>query len=122
MNLNDMTMYLLGEYLIDSADDLNEFYSDSMELLRGVADEKEIEFDEYYRTKWANSADTLVCFDEIYFSDSDKRDLYVFLSAQVDDDIYTYLDYVWNSIYHEKLSNEILKDKIQDIIKKGVKF
>lgn len=122
MNLNDMTMYLLGEYLIDSADDLNEFYSDSMELLRGVADEKEIEFDEYYRTKWGNSADTLVSFDEIYFSDSDKRDLYVFLSAQVDDDIYTYLDYVWNSVYHEKLSNEILKDKVQDIIKKGVKF
>lgn len=122
MNLNDMTMYLLGEYLIDSADDLNEFYSDSMELLRGVADEKEIEFDEYFRTKWENSADTLVSFDEIYFSDSDKRDLYVFLSAQVDDDIYTYLDYVWNSVYHEKLSNEILKDKVQDIIKKGVKF
>ncbi|CAA7392550.1 hypothetical protein [Chryseobacterium fistulae] len=122
MNLNDMTMYLLGEYLIDSADDLNEFYSDSMELLRGVADEKEIEFDEYYRTKWGNSADTLISFDEIYFSDSDKRDLYVFLSAQVDDDIYTYLDYVWNSVYHEKLSNEILKEKVQDIVKKGVKF
>ena len=40
MKLNDMTMYLLGEYLIDSADNLQEFYDDSMELIRGVAEEK----------------------------------------------------------------------------------
>lgn len=58
-----------------------------MELLRGVANEKKIEFDEYYHTRWENSADTIVNFNEMYFNDTDKRDIYILLSAQVDVDI-----------------------------------
>lgn len=122
MKLNDMTMYLLGEYLIDSAINLQEFYDDAMELIRGAADEKEIEFDEYYRKRWENSADTILSFDEMYFSDPDKRDLYVYLSAQVDEDIFSYLDYVWSNFYHKKLTVEILKTKVKELIQKGTKF
>lgn len=73
MKLNDIAMHLLGEYLIDSVHELDEFYNDSMELLRGVANEKKIEFDEYYHTRWVNSADTIVNFNELYFDDTDKR-------------------------------------------------
>lgn len=117
-----MTMYLLGEYLIDSADNLQEFYDDSMELIRGVAEEKEIEFDEYFRTRWKDSADTIVSFDELYFENIDRRDLYVFLSAQVDNDIFEYLSYVWNIVNKENLSSEILKDQVQKLINKGTRF
>lgn len=122
MKLNDMAMYLLGEYLIDSAHELDEFYNDSMELLRGVANEKKIEFDEYYNTRWANSADTIVDFNELYFDDPDKRDLYVLLSAQVDVDIFSYLEYVWSNYYHEKLTMAIVKSKAEELISKGTKF
>jgi len=110
MKLNDMTMYLLGEYLIDSADNLNEFYHDSMELLRGVANEKKIEFDEYYKTRWEKSADTIVNFNEVYFS------------AQVDDDLFEYLNCVWNIINKENLSAEILKERVQILISKERDF
>ena len=122
MTLNEMTMYLLGEYLIDSADNLEEFYNDSIELIRGTADEKEIEFDEYFRTRWKDSADTIVSFDELYFSDTDRRDLYVFLSAQVDDEIFEYLSYVWKIIHKEDLSTEILKEQVKKMINKGTRF
>lgn len=117
-----MTMYLLGEYLIDSANNLEEFYNDAMELIRGTADEKEIEFDEYFRTRWKDSADTIVSFNELYFSDTDRRDLYVFLSAQVDDDIFEYLSYVWNIVNKENITPEILKDQVQKLINKGIRF
>lgn len=115
-------MYLLGEYLIDSVQEPDEFYNDSMELLRGVANEKKIEFDEYYHTRWKNSADTIVNFNELYFADIDKRDLYVLLSAQVDGDIFSYLEYVWRNFYHEKLTIAILKAKVEELISKGTKF
>lgn len=63
MDLQKSTKFLIEEYLKDSASTSDDFYNDSMELLRGVADEKEIEFDEYYRTRWKDSADTIVSFD-----------------------------------------------------------
>jgi len=93
-----------------------------MELLRGVADEKEIEFDEYYRTRWKDSVDTIVSFDEVYFSDPDKRDLYVFLSSKVDDEIFDSLNYLWEKHYNQTLTNKILDNEIQKLLDKGTRF
>jgi hypothetical protein len=58
----------------------------------------------------------------MYFSDTDRRDLYVFLSVQVDDDLFAYLEYVLNNYNDEKLTLEIVKNKVEELIKKELVF
>ncbi len=115
-------MWLLGEYVADDPEDFESLYNDSMELIRGAAVEKNIEFDDYYLSRWKTAADNIVNFDEKYFSDNEKRDLYVFLSAQIDQDIYSYLEYIWHIIYSEKLTMKLIENKAKILIEKGVKF
>ncbi|WP_419871074.1 hypothetical protein [Chryseobacterium sp. CT-SW4] len=122
MSLNEITMWLLGEYVADDPEDFESLYNDSMELIRGAAVEKNIEFDDYYLSRWKTAADNIVNFDEKYFSDNEKRDLYVFLSAQIDQDIYSYLEYIWHIIYSEKLTMKLIENKAKILIEKGVKF
>jgi hypothetical protein len=122
MSLNEITMWLLGEYVVDDPEDFESLYNDSMELIRGAAVEKNIEFDDYYLSRWKTAADNIVNFDEKYFSDNEKRDLYVFLSAQIDQDIYSYLEYIWPIIYNEKLTMKLIENKAKILIDKGVKF
>lgn len=78
--------------------------------------------DGYFRKRWKISADTIFEFDEDYFEDKDRRDLYVFLSALVDKNIFEYLNYIWHHIYHEDLSMEIINTRIYKLKEKGVKF
>lgn len=122
MNLNEMAMNLLQEYLRNSLTNPQQFYDDAMELLRGIAIEKNIEFDDYFQTRWEKSAETIINFDEKYFADPKKRDLYAILSAQIDEEIFKYLNFVWNNYYHEKLTLEILKNKENELLKMGIKF
>lgn len=122
MDLHKSTQFFIEEYLKDSDSTPDDFYTDSMELLRGVADEKEIEFDEYFRTRWKDSVDTIVSFDEVYFSDPDRRNLYVFLSAKVDNEIFTSLSFVWENYHHEQLTYEILDGEIQKLLEQGTHF
>lgn len=122
MSLNEITMWLLGEYVADDPEDFESLYNDSMELIRGAAVEKNIEFDDYYLSRWKTAADNILNFDEKYFSDNEKRDLYVFLSAQIDQDIYNYLEYIWHIIYDEKLTMNLIENKAKILIDKGVKF
>lgn len=113
---------LLGNYIEEDPDDMQNFYEDSMNLIRGAAADKNIEFDGYFRERWEISADTIFEFDEEYFEDVDRRDLYVLLSALVDKDIFDYLDYVWHHVYNVKLSEEIITEKIDKLKEKGIKF
>ncbi|SHH68494.1 hypothetical protein SAMN05421866_3470 [Chryseobacterium oranimense] len=113
---------ILSNYLEADPEDLECFYDDSMELIRGAATHKNIEFDGYFRERWEISADTVFEFDEEYFENKDRRDLYVFLSALVDKDIYSYLEYAWPFTQNEKLTEVIIKDKIQQLKEKGVRF
>nr|WP_315026116.1 hypothetical protein [uncultured Chryseobacterium sp.] len=113
---------LLGNYIEEDPDDLENFYDDAMNLIRGAAADKNISFDGYFRERWEISADTIFEFDEDYFEDPDRRDLYVFLSVLVDDEIFDYLDYVWHHVFHQELTKEIIELKIKELIEKGVRF
>lgn len=98
-------------------------YGESMDLLRGCAVEKDIEFDGYYHQRWVDFADTIVNFDEEYFDDPDRRDLYVYLSAMVDEEIFSFLNQVYFFYEHKDITKEIIQDKIDHLTKiKGVKF
>lgn len=113
---------LLGNYIEEDPNDMEDFYNDAMNLIRGAAADKNIEFDGYFRERWEISADTVFEFDEDYFEDEDRRDLYVFLSALIDEDVFAYLHYVWHHVYQVDLTEEIIHENIKKLKEKGVKF
>jgi len=116
------TFWLLGEYLADDADNISEFYKDAMELIRSEAIERNIVFDGYFKDKWKIEAENVMTFDSEYFEDSDRRDLYVFLSALVNQDIYDFLEYVWPFVFNEDISENSVHREIYKLQEKGVKF
>lgn len=122
METNDSVFHILANYIEANPNDMVNFYDDAMNLIRGAAADKNIEFDGYFREKWEISADTIFEFDEDYFEDEDRRDLYVFLSALVDEEIFSYLHYVWHHVFHEELTKEIIENRIQELKEKGVRF
>ena len=52
---------------------------------------KGIEFNGYFLERWEDAADTIVNFDEDYFENMDRINLYVFLSALYDNEAHDYL-------------------------------
>lgn len=114
--------------LVDPTETIEHKLKESMELVHSCAVEKGIEFDGYFTQRWKDAADTVVSFDEDYFDDPDKRDLYVYLSAMVDDEIFGFLNSVYRTFEHTgpdqpPLSKEILEQKIHYLTKeKGVRF
>lgn len=109
-----------GHILEDPNDDI---YAESMGLIRSCADEKGIEFDGYFKQRWKESADTIINFDEEYFDDPDRIELYVYLSAMVDDEIFNFLNQVYHFFEKKVITKEIIQDKIDHLTKvKGVKF
>ena len=109
--------------LINQEIDSKDIYNDSMNILRSCAVEKNIEFDGYFQKRWEESADTIINFDEDYFEDEDRRDLYIFLSAMVDSEIFKNLKIIFLHLFQIEITKEFLEDKTSDLIKvKGVKF
>ncbi|MEJ5105483.1 hypothetical protein [Chryseobacterium sp. MYb328] len=113
---------LLANYIEEDPEDLDNFYDDAMNLIRGAAADKNIEFDGYFCERWEISADTIFEFDEDYFEDEDRRDLYVFLSTLVDEEIFEYLHYVWHHVHNEELTKETIEYRIEELKEKGVRF
>ena len=113
-------IYHLSDILQDGGD---EAYEDAMGLLRTCADEKDIEFDGYFNQRWVDSANTIINFEEEYFDDLQKIELYVYLSAAVDREIYFFLEYVQERLFKVELTPELVKEKIEYLTKvKGVRF
>ncbi len=100
-----------------------ERYTQAMPLLRTCADDKGIEFDGYFNARWADSADTIVNFDEGYFQDEERTELYVFLSAMVDDEIFDFLAEVIRALNQKEITRELVEQRIRFLTKaKGVWF
>lgn len=98
-------------------------YNDAMELLRACAAEKDIEFDGYFNQRLQDAADTIINFDKDYFEDADRRNLYVFLSAMVDEEIFQNLKTVYAHLDKSKLTRQSLKGEIEFLTKeKGISF
>ena len=107
--------------IIESAGD--QVYEEAMRLLRSCADEKDIEFDGYFNQRWIDSADNIINFDEEYFDDLKRIELYVYLSAAVDREIYFFLEHLHDELFNAELTPQLVKDKIEYLTKeKGVRF
>ena len=128
--LSDAEMFDInfGHILEDIGDNKEEIHRDTMELIRDAAVQKNIEFDGYFTERWKESADTIVNFDEDYFDDPDKRDLYVYLAAMVDDEIFGFVNQYHRAIEQSgfdrvDLTKEELQKRIDHLTKeKGVRF
>lgn len=112
-----------GHILEDTGDNSEEIHREAMELIRDAAVKKNIEFDGYYKQRWIDSADTIVSFDEEYFEDPDKRDLYVYLSALVDEEILSFLNHYYFFLNQKDITRDYVQEQVDHLIKvKGVRF
>lgn len=57
--------------------------------------------------------DTIINFDEEYFDDLKRIELYVYLSAAVDREIYFFLEHLQNELFNAELTPQLIKDKIE---------
>lgn len=106
----------------EDPEDLPELYEDSIGLIQYFAVDKKIEFDGYFRTKWEIEAEHPMTFDEEYFENENRSELFVYLAAEVDDEIYECLEYIYNLTHEENLSKEVLHREIYLLKENGVKF
>ena len=83
---------------------------------------KGIEFNGYFLERWEDAADTIVNFDEDYFENRDRKNLYVFLSALYDDEVFGYLQSAYAIAHLEAPTKEWVKLQVDSLIDKGVRF
>jgi hypothetical protein len=119
--MNDINA-LFVEYFINDPLDSEGYLNDCMDLLHVFAQEKGIEFDGYFQERWEDAADTIVNFDEDYFENRDRKNLYVFLSALYDDEVFDYLQRAYAIAKLEAPTQEWVKLQVDDLISKGVRF
>lgn len=113
---------LFKEYLANESKDRSLYLNDCMDLLHGIAQEKGIEFDGYFQERWEDSADTIVDFDEDYFENRNRKNLYVFLSALYDDEVFGHLQQAYEIAKLEAPTKEWVKQQVDGLIGKGVRF
>lgn len=106
----------------EDLDDLDDLFKNGIGLIQYFAVEKNIEFDGYFRAKWEIEAEHPMTFDEEYFENKKRSELFVFLAAEADKEVYECLQYVYNLTHHESLSEDILHREIYVIRESGVKF
>lgn len=107
---------------MDEPEDPEGFYLSSLGVIQYEAIEKKIEFDGYFHEKWKEEADHEITFDHEYFESKDRIELYVFMSALEDKDIFDYLEYVWSLSKGEELTENVLHREIYFLKEKGVRF
>lgn len=120
--MKQYTIQLIAEYLAERGADIPGFFDDAMELIRSEAIERNIVFDGYFREKWKIEAEHVMTFDSAYFEDKEKRNLYVYLSALNNHDIYEMVEYIWPIVFDEDLTENFLHREIYFLQEKGVKF
>ena len=116
------TLDLLKQAWLDNSDIPSLFFENAIGLIQYAAVQKNIEFDGYFRTKWEIEADHPMTFDEEYFENENRSELYVYLAAEADQEIFECLKYAYDLVHDEKLSNNILHKEIYLLKEQGVTF
>lgn len=107
---------------IDDPEDIDGYLRDAFGLIHGEAQERGIEFDGYFNTKWKESADTIGDFDEAYFADVDRRNLYVWKAAEVNPEIFALLQQAYEIAHLQVPTMNDIHQQIFELEEKGVKF
>ncbi|WP_426473459.1 hypothetical protein [Chryseobacterium balustinum] len=116
------TFILLYDAAEEFAGEPDLLFENAIGLLQYAAVQKNIEFDGYFRTKWEIEAEHPMTFDDEYFENENRSELYVYLAAEANQEIYECLEYAWNVTHEEKLTENILHREIYLLKEKGVSF
>lgn len=119
MTLHEDTMIIL-QNMAESPDEI--LFDDMIGFIQYQANQKGIEFDGFFRTKWEIEADHPMTFDNEYFEDENRSELYVFLASEKDKEVFSWLEYAWNLTHDEILTENILHREIYLLKEKGVTF
>jgi hypothetical protein len=101
---------------------LLELYENGIGVIQYFAVEKKIEFDGYFLRKWEIEAEHPMSFNEEYFENENRNELFIFLAAEADIEIYECLEYLYSHTHAESLSKHLLYKKIYELREQGVKF
>lgn len=101
----------------------NEIYNSSIWTLQELAEYKKIEYKGYFRTKYEKHSE----FETIlgpggHEEHRSKRELYVFMTAKDDEEIYDILKYVFSKTKNTALGEAELSNLITEINNKGYRF
>ncbi len=99
-----------------------EFYDAAIGLTQYEAVQKNIEFDGFFRERWEIAAEHPLSFDEEYFENEERSELYVFLAALVDAEIFEAVNFIWHTIRGQEVSEDILHQEIEKLKLEGIKF
>ena len=113
---------LYKENLANEPRNVSSYLNDCMDLLHGFAQEKGIEIDGYFQERWEDAADTIVNFDEEYLENRDRKNMYVFLSALYDDEVFDYLQSAYAIAKLDAPTQEWVKLQVDALISKRVSF
>lgn len=116
------TLTLLHENAEEYADNREMMFENAIGLLQYTAVQKNIEFDGYFKTKWEIEADHPMTFDDEYFENENRSELYVYLAAEANSEIYECLKFAYDLTHDEMLSTEVLHKEIYLLREMGVKF
>lgn len=83
---------------------------------------KGIEFDGYFRTKWEFEAEHPLTFDAKYFENQKRCELYIYLAALSDKEVYSWVEYAFNLTHQETLTENVLHREIYNIQETGIKL
>lgn len=118
----ETTFTLLHEIAKEYQSNAENLFDEAIALLQYAAVQKNIEFDGYFRTKWEIEEDHPMTFGDEYFENENRSELYVYLAADADDEIYEGLEYIYNLTHPQKLSKDVLHQEIYSLKEKGVTF
>ncbi|AZI33643.1 hypothetical protein [Kaistella carnis] len=113
---------LFQKLFYDEPQNIDYYLESVFGLLHDEASKRGIEFEGYFITKWTDSANTIINFDEEYFSNLDRRNLYVYKASASDPEIFTLLQKAYKIA---KLRVPQINDIHREIFEhgeKGVKF
>lgn len=113
------TMIILQD-MAESPDEI--LFEDMIGFIQYQANEKGIEFDGYFREKWEIAAEHPMTFDSEYFENENRSELFVYLAAENDDEVFSWLQYAWNLTHEENLTENILHREIYLLKEQGTKF
>lgn len=92
-------------------------------ILQEYAESKKIEYVGYFRTKFEKNREFSQIGSHPYLDlMKEKRNLYVFMSAQDDQDVFVCLKYVYDKTHDEGLTPEVLKKEIFEVNQWGIIF
>lgn len=120
---NEKVQSLIGFFrqaVSESEDDMGYLYR-CFGVIQNHAAEKGLEFDGYFNSNFAQALVTPVSFEEDYFNDQDRVNLYVFKCAEIDGEVFELLKGVYALISYD-LSSKDLEREIFMLEESGVKF